>query len=84
MRVEAIAAAVLDGAPLPVPLSSSRAHIATLVALLRIRPPRHSRHLVSLRPSFLVLAHYCILGIISFGQSAYPLAPSLCGETAVQ
>ena len=32
-EVEAIAAAVLDGAPLPVPLSITRAHIATLVAL---------------------------------------------------
>jgi xylose dehydrogenase (NAD/NADP) len=32
-EVEAVAAAVLDGAPLPVPLSWSRANIATLVAL---------------------------------------------------
>jgi xylose dehydrogenase (NAD/NADP) len=32
-EVEAIAAAVLDGAPLPVPLSSSRANVATLLAL---------------------------------------------------
>jgi xylose dehydrogenase (NAD/NADP) len=32
-EVEAVAAAVLDGAPLPVPLSSSRANVATLVAL---------------------------------------------------
>jgi len=32
-EVEAIAAAALDGAPLPVPLSSSRANIAALVAL---------------------------------------------------
>jgi xylose dehydrogenase (NAD/NADP) len=32
-EVEAIAAAALDGAPLPVPLSSSRANVATLLAL---------------------------------------------------
>jgi xylose dehydrogenase (NAD/NADP) len=32
-EVEALTAAVLDGAPLPVPLSNSRANIATLVAL---------------------------------------------------
>ena len=32
-EVEAIAAAVLDGSPLPVPLSSSRSNVATLVAL---------------------------------------------------
>jgi predicted dehydrogenase len=32
-EVEAVAAAVLDGAPLPVPLSSSRANVAALVAL---------------------------------------------------
>ncbi|MBN1138215.1 MAG: Gfo/Idh/MocA family oxidoreductase [Anaerolineae bacterium] len=32
-EVEAIAAAVLDGAPLPVPLSSSRSNVAALVAL---------------------------------------------------
>jgi xylose dehydrogenase (NAD/NADP) len=34
-EVEAIAAGVLDGAPLPVPLSSSRANVATLLALYR-------------------------------------------------
>ena len=32
-EVEAIAAAVLDGSPLPVPLSSSRSNVAALVAL---------------------------------------------------
>jgi len=32
-EVEALTAAVLDGAPLPVPLTSSRANVATLVAL---------------------------------------------------
>ncbi len=32
-EVEAMAAAVLDGAPLPVPLGSSRANVATLAAL---------------------------------------------------
>jgi len=32
-EVEAIAAAVFDGAPLPVPLSSTRSNVATLVAL---------------------------------------------------
>lgn len=32
-ELEAVAAAALDGAPLPVPLSASRANIATLVAL---------------------------------------------------
>jgi xylose dehydrogenase (NAD/NADP) len=32
-EVEAVAAAALDGAPLPVPLSSSRANVATLLAL---------------------------------------------------
>lgn len=32
-EVEAITAAVLDGEPLPVPLSSSRANVATIVAL---------------------------------------------------
>jgi predicted dehydrogenase len=32
-EVESVAAAVLDGAPLPVPLESSRANVATLVRL---------------------------------------------------
>jgi predicted dehydrogenase len=32
-EVEAVVAAALDGVPLPVPLSSSRANVATLVAL---------------------------------------------------
>ena len=32
-EVDALTAAVLDGAPLPVPLSSSRANVATMIAL---------------------------------------------------